>query len=448
MKYTLDKRLGKKKHTCPSCGHLRKFTRYIHIETFEELHDNVGICDRRDNCQYHYHPNDYLKDNPELKENFKVPIFKPRKSEPVIPDFIDFKYFHDSMNSSYSKNYFFKHLEKLFGNDLASKLCQAYCVGNSSLWTGANVFWQMDSNLNIRHGQITLYHHDRFNRKKYNNSVQEKLKEKQLIKGIFKLVQSFNGEHLVKYNPDLPIAIVESVKTAIIMTMYLPDFLWIAASGAYGLNISKFEALKGREITLFPDLNKFELWSKKAAEIGRSLGLKINVSDYLEKNTDPVDISEGYDLADYVLRTDETGKAVNLEGETIWKFTLLDPLKSIFNQLNHAETINSEQDIEEYEEPDPAYLFARSPVMESVMVETIEKVTKNWNSEIEELENFFKAAKIPDHSIILQPCNKINDVSSCIESHLEALKFNNGNKIFLPFLNRLNELKRLLDNIR
>lgn len=72
----------------------------------------------------------------------------------------------------------------------------------------------------------------------------------------------------------------------------------------------------------------------------------------------------------------------------------------------------------------------------------VEKIVKPgiWSNEIEELESFFKVAKLPG-AIKLNQCSTITDVSLFIESHLSIVKAQNGNTRYVPYLERLRELK-------
>ncbi len=70
---------------------------------------------------------------------------------------------------------------------------------------------------------------------------------------------------------------------------------------------------------------------------------------------------------------------------------------------------------------------------------------KNWSNDIAELETYFAGIHIPAHPIRLNQCSIITDCTLFIESHLENVKHNNGNMAYLPYLHRLNELKRILE---
>ena len=113
----------------------------------------------------------------------------------------------------------------------------------------------------------------------------------------FNLKQCLFGEHLIK-DSKKPIAIVESEKTAIICSAYLPQYTWVATGGINNLKVDKCKSLKGRNVVLFPDLGGFDKWLIKAEEIKTICYVK--VSDLLEKNASSEAKNKGYDLADFL----------------------------------------------------------------------------------------------------------------------------------------------------
>ena len=68
----------------------------------------------------------------------------------------------------------------------------------------------------------------------------------------------------------------------------------------------------------------------------------------------------------------------------------------------------------------------------------------NWNIEISELENYFEKIEFPTRPIQLNQCSTIIDCSLFVKNHLETIKANNGKKTYLPYLNRLKNLKQVL----
>ena len=69
---------------------------------------------------------------------------------------------------------------------------------------------------------------------------------------------------------------------------------------------------------------------------------------------------------------------------------------------------------------------------------------RNWDNDISELENYFENIELPTQPVKLNRCSTITDCSLFIESHFATVKGNNGNRTFLPYLNRLQELKQVL----
>ena len=69
---------------------------------------------------------------------------------------------------------------------------------------------------------------------------------------------------------------------------------------------------------------------------------------------------------------------------------------------------------------------------------------ENWNTEIEILEDFFKELTTDNQPIQLNASSRIIDLSIFVKNHLAIVKTNNGNKRFLPYLNRLQKLKIVL----
>jgi hypothetical protein len=69
---------------------------------------------------------------------------------------------------------------------------------------------------------------------------------------------------------------------------------------------------------------------------------------------------------------------------------------------------------------------------------------ENWERDIAELENYFGTIAIPTQTIRLNQNTIITDISKFIDTNLAVVKAYNGKPIFLPYLNRLKELKAKL----
>jgi hypothetical protein len=298
-RYILERYYGRvSRYRCPNCGKQAQFTRYIDTETGEHLSHVVGKCNRENNCGYHKTPKQFFAENginqnpPQRKQIF---IMKEN------PSFISHEFFKASLKK-YEVNNFVSFLNTHFGTEVTIELVSKYFIGSSKHWNGATIFWQIDNDGKIRDGKIMLYCPTTGKRvKEPYNHINWVHKVAKMPK--FNLKQCFFGEHLLR-GSKLPVAIVESEKTAIISSLFYPQFIWLAAGSRDGLNPEKWRVLKGRTVVLFPDLAAFEKWKVKAIEISKIA--KVNVSEYLEQIATDKEREEGLDLADYLLTLDFT----------------------------------------------------------------------------------------------------------------------------------------------
>lgn len=307
-RFHLQKYKPGSKISCPSCGKARCFTRYIDDEEEISFPDSVGICDHINICGYHYSPKEYFHDNPDVLQTGaeRPPVLKRRVMAPkpiqdnsFLPSYIP----KDDMMKNlthYEMNPLFLYLSEIWGEAKTVQLMSRYNVGTSKKWGGSAVFWQVDVKGRIRTGKIMLYDPKTGHRVKEPHShvcwVHSELKLPD-----FHLRQCLFGEHLLMKNPTMPVAIVESEKTALIGTVFVPDILWLATGGMNGcFNADTMSVLKDRNVTLFPDLGAFEIWSQKASILS-GICQRVAVSDVLEKNATDEQRSRGLDLADFFL---------------------------------------------------------------------------------------------------------------------------------------------------
>ena len=280
---------------CPACKKQAKtFTLYIDRETGQPLHHTVGKCNRLSKCAYHYTPKQYFTDN---NLEFAKPIFYTPPTPLKQPiSYLPNAVFNASLKQ-YNKNNFVQFLHTLFSADVVANLVCRYFIGTANYWAGATVFWQMDALGNIHTGKLMLY----------NPATGKRVKQpfnhihwahKMLGQANFNLRQCLFGEHLLAHN-NQPIALVESEKTALIASVYLPKYIWLAVGSLTNLTLQKCAVLKGKTVTLFPDLNAYDKWNAKANEL--STLCNIIVSDLLERQATPQQKQQGLDLADYLV---------------------------------------------------------------------------------------------------------------------------------------------------
>lgn len=296
------------KETCPACGVRRKYVRYLDTQTAELLPEAYGRCDREDGCGYFLDPykDGYSKLIHEQERGKKVawnPTKPPevkRISKPV--SYIPFDLVEKSL-SHYYQNHFTQFLLSTFGTEVVQQINDRYLIGTSKVWPGATIFWQIDKVGKVRTGKIMLYSPLTGKRKKqpYDHFtwVHKKLDDSEQ----YNLSQCLFGEHLLSLYPIKTVALVESEKTAIISSIYFPEYVWVATGGK-GFDETRLQALKGRRVILCPDLSEegktFINWADKAQKSANLTSYV--VSDFLEKKARPEERGQGLDLADELLR--------------------------------------------------------------------------------------------------------------------------------------------------
>lgn len=324
-RFRLDARRPTRLFVCPQCGK-KTFKRYIDTETDELLVDHIGRCNREINCGYHFSPGQYFRDHPTLEVgNTLYRAFPTSNIQTTKPDTfstIPLTVFERSL-TKYSENNFASFLSDLFELEIRNSLLQRFKIGTSRFWPGATVFWQIDILGNIRTGKVMLFDqiYGKRIKKPFNhiNWVHSVLKVPD-----FQLRQCLFGEHQLAGFPDQKtVAIVESEKTAILMSAILPDYVWLATGGLQNLNPDIFACIKRYKIQLFPDLGGFSVWEKKADELNKT-GFDVQISGLLERYAQPEDIRAGFDLADYFVQRDlDYGWAIKEEGYPVfWDYEL------------------------------------------------------------------------------------------------------------------------------
>ena len=303
MKPYLQKYKGPStKHTCPNCGAKKRFTLYVDGETHQPIHPTVGICDRVNKCGYHYPPRMYFADNPNKRNQNSTPYkpYNPPDIEMTV-NYIPASYVTKSKSN---ESNFIDFLKAKFENSAVQKIANEYQLGATK--NREIIYWQIDITGKIRTGKIMQYNPTTgkriHNQSGAINWVHNKLKKQGAVSQNFNLAQCFFGEHLLKKYPDKTVAIVEGEKTAIIASIALPDYIWLAAGALNGLSLDKCFVLNNRNIILFPDLGKAHtIWKQKADEISKFLHWNVKVSDLLPKIATDYAYSEGFDIADFIL---------------------------------------------------------------------------------------------------------------------------------------------------
>ena len=98
-------------------------------------------------------------------------------------------------------------------------------------------------------------------------------------------------------------AIVESEKTALIMSLVCPDRVWLATGGKANFKESMLAPLIGLEVAVYPDADALHDWYTRAVEMNRTLGTHLHIpTGYYNLMDHDEARREGWDLADILLR--------------------------------------------------------------------------------------------------------------------------------------------------
>ena len=279
-KYSLDK--SSKKFQCPNCTK-KTFVYYVDNETGNHLEEIYGRCDRESKCGYFESP----ADNKSIIAPYENIITKPTTflSENVIGQYCN----------NYDNNNFVHYLLKHFPEQDVIQAIEMYYIATTRYWKGSTIFWQIDNYHRIHTGKVMLYNCNTGSRvKKPFSHINWMHKVLQIEP--FVLQQCLFGLHLIKEDFQKKIiCLVESEKTAIIMSMILPNYYWMATGSKANLKMELLNPIKKFKIFLYPDNSEYQSWSNEMKCLNAK-GFKISCSKLLEQ----LNIMRGGDLADLV----------------------------------------------------------------------------------------------------------------------------------------------------
>lgn len=268
FKYTL--RTGSKKDQCPACNK-KTYVPYLETESGNEI--DAGRCDREQKCGYHK--------KPESNE----PIYAEKHEEVEIKtDYISNEVLEKYFNLKNTSNFYTWLLSKFPKRDVVrAEYDYLLCSKGEAV-----IFWQIDQLERVRSGKVM----------EYNPTTGKRTKNIDWIhKQPFNLKQCLFGLHLSKEDRSKPIAIVESEKTAVIMSIKEPKLIWMACGSLNGFKMEYLAPLRLRKIIGFPDKGCFEKWQEVADTLNEK-GFDITISDILENN---INANLGDDIADLIL---------------------------------------------------------------------------------------------------------------------------------------------------
>ena len=177
---------------------------------------------------------------------------------------------------------------------------------------GGVIFWQIDREGRVHDGKVMYYLpncHRNKSREAHPTWVSTLLRRRELFSAHPSPQTShcLFGLHLL--GAEKPCAVVESEKTAFVLSEKYPDYVWLATGGLGEVQPDKFRPLRGHHVIMFPDTDTdgiaYRRWSEAADLVMRSLFWEdsppIRVSPILEQRATMEQKQRKIDLLDFLL---------------------------------------------------------------------------------------------------------------------------------------------------
>ena len=180
----------------------------------------------------------------------------------------------------------------------------AYRLGCSR--DGAVIFWQIDDSGQVHDGKLMHYRPDCHRDHQHQPSwVSYRLRKAGMLSPEFRTAHCLFGLHLLS-TTTAAVCVVESEKTAVIMSALRPSCLWLATGGKTELSVARLSPLAGRKVLLFPDTDPdgdtFCQWYDVAEAAASVFGHPVTVSTLLERHATPAQKAAKIDIADLIFQ--------------------------------------------------------------------------------------------------------------------------------------------------
>ena len=179
------------------------------------------------------------------------------------------------------------------GDEKTMKAVNNYVLGTLETDHDKIIFWQLDSQLQCRGGKLLQY-----DRSSLKRGVNITWMHQVLGLQNFYLRQCLFGEHLISSKTD-HVIVVESEKTAIIGSIVLDQYTWVATGGKSSSVDKKLQVLKEKKVILLPDLDAVKDWEHIASKLKGFASVQVN--NYLVTIATKEEIEAQYDIGDYLL---------------------------------------------------------------------------------------------------------------------------------------------------
>ena len=302
-RFSLDR--SSRKFLCPKCGH-KTFVRYVdNLDNSYIENPFVGKCDRSINCQYHLSPRKAgirientlgakLEDSKTILDSYATD-FCSTDNENNHPYALDLDITPFLAKHSHSSFYRFM-LSLGFPTLELKRVCESYLLGCNR--TSGVIFWQTDLSGIIRTGKIM--HYDTTTGKRLKHLPPQWVHKKMNLPADWQLRQCLFGLNQLRFNNSKPIALVESEKTAVLMSLFRSEYIWLACGGKYNLRAELINEVPTDSIDIFPDCDAFNNWQDKLPRLQTQTSKHLRIINWLP-HEDTHSLSPNADIADLYL---------------------------------------------------------------------------------------------------------------------------------------------------
>ena len=188
---------------------------------------------------------------------------------------------------------------------------------------GGVIFWQIDDHQQVHTGKIMYYQPDCHRSKEHHPTWVHCLMKDQLPPN-YEFQPCLFGQHLLtsdlSHQPSA-VCIVESEKSAVILSEMFPDFVWLSCGGLQSFKPQLLAPLINYKVIVFPDTDPtgdaFRQWSQVATEAQRLYKFRypLRVSSLLESHATSDQKQRKIDLVDYLYEACDSARTVSCSHE-------------------------------------------------------------------------------------------------------------------------------------
>ena len=323
---------------CPNCGK-KEFVPFIDLLTGEAVDDTrCGVCERKINCGYSMSPSEWAekyapprewlpkeqwialqrqreKETEQIRHQLaqreaerKANSFDPyaKIQPPKVQAYLDrmaalCKQMHSPDNTL--MDYLYAIGPSKEEVDAAFK---RYRIGSTK--DRYVIYWQIDRCEMVRTGKIMDYDNDGHRKKEKGANWVHCQDGTGLATKDQLAPQCLFGEHLIGEliaNPPTDgkkprVGVLESEKSAIILSILCPDIIWLATGGMDNFNAEMLEVIKPFDVFVYPDADALDIWSKKVEQFNRD-GYHLYIPDWYREKCTPEAREKKMDIVDMML---------------------------------------------------------------------------------------------------------------------------------------------------